>query len=152
MVPHLRGCESLRAGNYSVGRRRMSPSAPEGLPSTRWICLAGPEWLWNGTQGLSPGGIQLEIQEPPESSGWDFSLGTHLGEEVLQCGCRRWVLNPPLAPPAQARGAGLQDLCYKSQGEVKAGKTLCLRIGCVPLQPHFYHSLKHSHCCNRHFV
>lgn len=54
MVPHLRGCESLRAGNYSVGRRGMSPSAPEELPSTRWICLAGPEWLWKGHTGTEP--------------------------------------------------------------------------------------------------
>lgn len=85
----------------------MSPSAPGALPSIRGICpgcLAGPEWLWKEHTGMTCGGNQLGIhepEEPPESSAWDFPLGAHLDEEMPQCECTRWVLNPPLAPPGQ---------------------------------------------------
>lgn len=113
MIPHpaalsgSRGCESLRGGNGSAERRLMSPSAPGGLPSIRWICpccLAGPEWLWKEHTGSEPWRKPLEIhepEEPPDSSAWAFSPGAHLDEEVLQCDCTRWVLTPPLAPPDQ---------------------------------------------------
>lgn len=69
----------------------MSPSAPGGLrfPSSDGSAHAawqGQSGFGRSTQGLSHGGKQLlihEPEEPPDSSAWDFLLGTHLDEEVL---------------------------------------------------------------------
>lgn len=85
----------------------MSPSAPGGLPASD----GSAHTVWQGqsgsgrsTQGLSPGGKQLEIHEPPVSSGWDFSLGAHLDEEGLQCGCRRCPESTPGTSWSDMRG------------------------------------------------
>lgn len=108
-----------------LGRAECHPQLQGDFPASDGSAHAA----WQGHTGTEPWRKPLEIHEIHDSS-----AGSTPGCVAAQDGASVHLWHLLLSHEGWGSGFVL-----KSQGEVKAGRIVCLRVGCVLLQPCFYH-------------